>query len=258
MKTKPSRAFTLIELLVVIAIIAILASMLLPALSRAKLKGQGIKCVYNLKQLGLAHKLFTNDTGGMLPFESPTRNYVWLNQLIKYYAKVDEVRLCPVAPADPAKLGTEGTATRAWSNKGINGRTGKPWTGSYGLNGWTYAGDWPDNWGIAKEKAFLQESDIRDSSRTPLFCDSMYRNQWPMKGQKPASSLAQGSTENVGFSRITLTRHGGVSPGMEFRPAGKSTKLPGAINVVFSDGHAELIRLNDLWSLKWHQKYGDR
>jgi len=100
MKTKPSRAFTLIELLVVIAIIAILASMLLPALSRAKLKGQGIKCVYNLKQLGLAHKLFTNDTGGMLPFESPTRNYVWLNQLIKYYAKVDEVRLCPVAPAD--------------------------------------------------------------------------------------------------------------------------------------------------------------
>ena len=280
--------FTLIELLVVIAIIAILAAMLLPALSAAKQKAQAVRCLSNVKQMVLATTMYPGDYGGSyIPdIDQQTQNNAdtgaWIVNLINFYGRATNLFLCPTTvQPNPAGAGANtapGDVVTPWQSilpraaRTVGGVTINPaaYSGSYGYNGWAFS-DKVGNGSGTPANYFVKDTNVKKSSDTPIFYDQSWTDAWPLETDNPNRYLytAQGAAvlpvgTAVGFrgypghmGRVTLARHGsggGVKAPKDINGT-LSSKLPGAINMGMADGHAEPVKLKNLWTLYWHAQW---
>jgi prepilin-type processing-associated H-X9-DG protein len=236
----------------VIAIIAILAAMLLPALSAAKERAKGIRCVNNLKQMDLAYIMYQQDFDRAIEYNSI--NVLWMQSLISYQSQVATIRLCPSA-SETNSTGNFGDAMSAW----FWGSANNPQldSGSYTINGWLYSYD--QNLTAAlpgmtanKSLFFTKEGSISQPVNTPVFMDGMFPDCWPEHANMPPTDLFNG-TKNIpgnpgGLQRICLARH----PMKPTATATPGVTIPGAINMCFADGHASLWKLQDIKNVVWY------
>jgi prepilin-type N-terminal cleavage/methylation domain-containing protein len=277
---KQRRGFTLVELLVVIGIIAVLISILLPAMNKARAAARQTVCLSNLRQMGNGWALYMADFRGRLPhyiwntnpsgYTSDQRkdlvwNGYWLGILGKYKVATSAV-LCPEA-MDPVEFDNNsskgfGNAKNAWSGKW---QTSSPvavrldssavnltndWSkggyriGSYGFNrGCTVENCQYGSRAPSAARATMSVSVLKPAADIPLFFDSTW-----------ADVLSITNGDPVNQAPVPTQLGGGESAGAgsgkdQFRWLINRHNM--GINVCTADGSARWVALPDTYKLKW-------
>lgn len=240
------RGFTLIELLVVISIIALLLSIMMPSLRRAKKQANLVVCQSNLRQWGQFFLMYANDSNGcFMPGWTDTlstkKGDIWIDALWSYYGDTGNICICPEAKTFDSSRELFSTTWDIRGHYGIRNYI----SGSYGHNGWvanprpnsqmpvTVAGGTPD--------AFVRKSGEKMSYRIPLFMDSLWFSGYPSHTDEPpefngAPFWDSGGTIN-NMKRFCFDRHNGY------------------VGAVFLDMSVSKVGLKELWTLKWHRNF---
>lgn len=251
------RGFTLIELLVVIAIIALLMSILMPALARVREQARTIGCLAHLKQWGLICTMYTQDNDGKFWSGVDNNGYWWPWQLedrLKDW-KANKIWFCPTAKKPIIdENGTTTPTFKIWNAWGIFtnsitcSRTGKTYqpspngmSGSYTLN--AYVLDIPSNStfersGVPKKNGW-STNNAPGAANVPLLMDSLRFDCWPVETDPPLQDEFEGwyGGQDNDMGRVCINRHRGY------------------VGSVFLDWSARKVGLKELWTLKWHRQF---
>ena len=254
-----SKAFTLIELLVVIAILALLMSILMPMLQRARKHAKAVACQGNLRQWSILYATYAAENDGRLPSwrGGPTDPggpwWGWWGwgttrerRESPWYAATKDIMLCPMAakPANPTDEGSPvGGTFLAW---GFGAGPESWWYGhgSYGVNEWTSWWYWGDEDTLYHKLSWLT-TDVKDAETVPVLLDSA----WCWGGWYGANGSSVPPPE---FDAVPTMTH------TPFDNPFCINRHDGYVNGVFLDWSVRKVGLKELWAIRWHKDYVTR